>query len=257
MKSIKAKGKNVKEKIIGVIPARFSSTRFPGKPLADINGKPMIQHVYENCLGSKLLEDLIVATDDKRILKAVAGFGGNAVMTSGKHKSGTDRIGEVAKLRNLDIGSSGIIVNIQGDEPFINHANIDKAIKPLLGDKSLNVSTLCIRIKSIAEINDPNIVKVVFDNDGFAIYFSRSAIPFNRDKSKNVNYYKHIGLYVYRKSFLDKLVKMKPAKLELTEKLEQLRMLESGERIKVIETNIDSHSVDTKADLRKLKRLNH
>ena len=241
-------------KIIGVIPARYKSTRFPGKPLAVIEGKPMIQHVYENASRSRLLNKVIVATDDIRIFKVVKNFGGNVVMTSGKHKSGTDRIGEIAKFRISGIGKDGIIVNIQGDEPFIDHRNIDKTIKPLLEDKNLNVSTLCFRIRNKAEIYDPNIVKVVCDSNGFALYFSRNPIPFNRDNSKNTAYYKHIGLYVYRKSFLDKLVKLKPTRLELAEKLEQLRILESGERIKVLETNIDSHSVDTKEDLIRINK---
>lgn len=252
MRIKKAISRKSVNRIIGIIPARFASTRFPGKPLAYIEGKAMIQHVYERCLSSKLLDDVIVATDDNRILKTVAGFGGNAVMTSRKHKSGTDRIGEAANLRNLNIGGNGIIVNIQGDEPFIDPGNIDKAIKPLLEDRSLNVSTLCFRITDRSAVNDPNIVKVVFDSNGNALYFSRSFIPFDRDRNYSGKYYKHIGLYVYRKSFLDKLVKMKPTKLEMTEKLEQLRILENGEKIKVIETKIDSQAVDVEADLEKL-----
>lgn len=235
-------------KIIGVIPARYDSTRFPGKPLADINGKPMIQHVWENSSKSKLINELYVATDDKRIFDAVNAFWGNAVMTSKKHKSGSDRIGEVVKNKNCDI-----VVNIQGDEPFINPANIDKAIMPLVKDKNINVSTLCTKIKNKDEINNPNVVKVVTDKKGFALYFSRYAIPYNRDDVKGVSYYKHIGLYVYRKDYLMKFVKMKPSKLELTEKLEQLRILENGGRIKVVITNIDSITVDTVSDLKKIK----
>ncbi len=235
-------------KIIGVIPARYDSTRFPGKPLALINGKPMIQHVWENSSKSKLINELYVATDDKRIFDAVNAFWGNAVMTSKKHKSGADRIGEVVKSKNCNI-----VVNIQGDEPFINPLNIDKAIMPLIKDKNINVSSLCTRIKRKEEIDNPNVVKTVLDKKGFALYFSRYAVPYNRDNAKNITYYKHIGLYVYRKDYLMKFVKMKPSKLELTEKLEQLRILDNGGRIKVVITNIDSVTVDTASDLKKLK----
>jgi 3-deoxy-manno-octulosonate cytidylyltransferase (CMP-KDO synthetase) len=237
-------------KIIGVIPARYDSTRFPGKPLAVISGKPMIQHVWENSSKSKLINELYVATDDKRIYDAVNGFWGNAVMTSKKHKSGSDRIGEVVKTKNCDI-----VVNIQGDEPFINPVNIDKAIMPLIKDKNINVSTLCTRIKRKEEIDNPNIVKAVLDKSGFALYFSRYAIPYNRDNAKNITYYKHMGLYVYRKKYLLEFIKIKPSKLEEIEKLEQLRILENGEKIKVVITNIDSFTVDTKEDLGKIRRL--
>jgi 3-deoxy-manno-octulosonate cytidylyltransferase (CMP-KDO synthetase) len=237
-------------KIIGVIPARYGSTRFPGKPLADIGGKPMIQHVWENSAKSKLINELYVATDDKRIFGAVGRFWGKAVMTSAKHKSGSDRIGEVVKNIKCDI-----VVNIQGDEPFINPANIDKAIMPLIKDKSINVSTLCTKIKNKDEINNPNVVKVVTDKNGFALYFSRHTIPYNRDNAKDTVYYKHIGLYVYRKDYLMKFVKLKPSKLEIAEKLEQLRILENETKIKVIVTSIDSVTVDTISDLKKIKRL--
>ncbi len=242
------KGKN-NPIVIGVIPARYGSTRLPAKALAMIHGKPMIQHVYERCLKSKLLNEVMVATDDKRIYDAIMSFGGNVVMTSRKHKSGTDRIGEAVKNIKCDI-----VVNIQGDEPMISAANIDKAILPLI-EGGVNVSTLCKTISSADEITNPSVVKVVKDKNGMAMYFSRFPIPFNREKSKNVTYCKHIGLYVYRKEYLSKLVQLKPSKLELAEKLEQLRILESGETIKVVETNIDSHSVDTPADLRKVRKL--
>jgi 3-deoxy-manno-octulosonate cytidylyltransferase (CMP-KDO synthetase) len=249
VKSKKVKGKKTSLKIIGVIPARYASTRFPGKPLADIIGKPMIQHVYESAAKSKLLSEVIIATDDKRIFNAVKEFGANVVMTSTKHQSGTDRIGEVVKIIKCDIA-----VNIQGDEPFIDYRNIDKAIEPLIKDKSIKVSTICYRITNKSEIQNPNIVKVVFDKDNFALYFSRSTVPYDRDNSNSIRYYKHIGLYVYRKDYLLKLIKLKPTKLETAEKLEQLRILEAGEKIKVVETKIDSHSVDTKEDLKKIKK---
>jgi 3-deoxy-manno-octulosonate cytidylyltransferase (CMP-KDO synthetase) len=235
-------------KIIGVIPARYGSTRFPGKPLVNINGKPMIQHVWESSAKSKLINELYVATDDKRIFDTVNGFGGNAVMTSKKHKSGSDRIGEIIKNKKCDI-----VVNIQGDEPFINPGNIDKAIIPLIKNDDIQVSTLCIPIKHKDEINNPNVVKAVTDKEGFALYFSRFAIPYNRDKAINIVYYKHIGLYVYRKKYLLEFIKLKPSKLEKAEKLEQLRILENGTKIKVVITNIDSFTIDAKSDLKKLK----
>jgi 3-deoxy-manno-octulosonate cytidylyltransferase (CMP-KDO synthetase) len=248
MKRQKAKGKK-KLNIIGVIPARFGSTRLKAKALAMINGKPMIQHVYERCLRSKLLDEVLVATDDKRIFDAVLNFGGNAVMTSKSHKSGTDRIGEAVKNVKCDI-----VVNIQGDEPVIDPKNIDKAIEPLVNDNAINVSTLCFKISDKKEVNDPNVVKVVFDLNCNALYFSRSVVPFNRDSDK-VNHYKHIGLYVYRKEYLMKLINLKPSRLESAEKLEQLRILESGEKIKVMETKIDSHSVDTHSDLKRIRGI--
>ena len=248
MKRQKAKGKN-NPVVIGVIPARYGSTRLPAKALAIIGGKPMIQHVYERCLKAKLLNEVLVATDDKRIFEAVINFGGNVVMTSGAHKSGTDRIGEAVKNIKCDI-----VVNIQGDEPMIDPKNIDKAIEPLNNDKTINVATLCFKISDAKEITDPNKVKVVFDANSNALYFSRSTVPYNRDNGKT-DYYKHIGLYVYRKDYLMKFIKFKPSKLELSEKLEQLRILESGEKIKVIETKIDSYSVDTASDLQKIRKL--
>ena len=246
-------GKKTKLRIVGVIPARFASTRFPGKPLAVIAGKPMIQHVYESSVKSRLLDDVYAATDNKKIFNTVLNFGGKAVMTSGKHKSGTDRTGESLKLLKNKIGNADIIVNIQGDEPFIDYRNIDKAIEPLIKKSSLNVSTLCIKIKKKSEVTDPNIVKVVFDENNYALYFSRCPVPFNRDKQGKTAYYKHIGLYVYRKQYLLKFIKLPHGRLEHAEKLEQLRILENGEKIKVIETKIDSHSVDTKKDLKKIK----
>jgi len=240
-------------KIIGVIPARYNSTRFPGKPLAVINGKPMIQHVYESAAKSKLLNGIVVATDDKRIVKAVHNFWGDVVLTSATHKSGTDRIGEAIQLKKNEFKDADIIVNIQGDEPFIDYRNIDKAVKPMLKDKELNVVTLAAKLDDIREINDPNTVKVSFDKEKFAIDFSRTIKPYNQGKKK-ANFYKHIGLYVYRKNYLLKFIKMKPSKRELNEKLEQLRILDNEGDIKVILTRLNSQSVDTKEDLKKLKK---
>ena len=235
--------------VIGIIPARYGSTRLPAKALAMISGKPMIQHVYERCMKSGLLSEILVATDDKRIFDAVLSFGGNAVMTSKVHKSGTDRIGEAVKKIKCDI-----VVNIQGDEPMIDPGNIDKAIEPLLTDKSINVSTICVKIKDKKEISNPNVVKVIKDKNNNALYFSRSVIPFNRDSGR-VEYFKHIGLYVYRSSYLTQLVNMKQTKLESAEKLEQLRILENGESIRVVEVKKDSHSVDTPGDLNKIRKI--
>ena len=244
-----------KRNIVGIIPARYASTRLPGKPLIEIKGKTMIKRVYKQAMKSKYISKVIVATDDKRILNEVEKFGGISVMTSKKHKSGTDRIAEVAKKERCSI-----VVNIQGDEPFIDPVNIDKAIEPLLKDKDLNVSTLAVRISDFNELFDVNIVKVVIDNFNNALYFSRSAIPFDisvtkvlKNISNKKNFYKHIGLYVYRKNFLLKLSKMKASYLEQSEKLEQLRILENGEKIKVVLTKKDSFSIDTKEDLMKIK----
>ena len=252
MKTVNKGTKN----IIGIIPARFGSTRLPGKPLINIKEKPMIQRVYEQTMKSKYISKVIVATDDKRIFNEVRSFGGICVMTSKKHKSGTDRIAEAAKNERCSI-----VVNIQGDEPFIDPANIDKAIEPLLKNKNLNVSTLAVRISDFDELYDSNNVKVVLDKYKNALYFSRLAIPFDEFIVNNLKglpnrkaFYKHIGLYVYRKNFLLKLSKMKVSYLEKSEKLEQLRILENGEKIKVVLTKKDSFSIDTKEDLMKINQ---
>ncbi|MCX6161486.1 MAG: 3-deoxy-manno-octulosonate cytidylyltransferase [Ignavibacteriae bacterium] len=236
--------------ILGIIPARYSSTRFPGKPLADIAGKPMIQRVYERSAKSRFINKLIVATDDNRIIDCVKKFGGNAILTSKHHKTGTDRICEVISKIESDI-----VVNIQGDEPLIYAGNIDSAIKPLLEDKRINAGTLAIRITSGDDINDTNKVKVVVDTDSYAIYFSRSVIPNNRSKRTSIKYYKHIGLYVYRTKFLSIYKRLRPGFCEIAESLEQLRILENGYKIKVVITKKDSLSVDTPEDLTKLLSL--
>lgn len=244
-------------KIIGIIPARYASVRLPGKPLVKIDGMTMIERVYRQAQKSKLIDSVIVATDDKRIYKCVNGFGGEVKMTSVKHQSGTDRIHETVKNVKADI-----IVNIQGDEPYIDPGNIDKAIEPLISDKKINVSTLAIRIKEMKELFDINKVKVVLDKNNFALYFSRNFIPFDMVTfplteiafRKNI-YYKHIGLYVYRKNYLMKFAKMKKSYLESMEKLEQLRILENGEKIKVVLTKKDSISIDTEKDLKLVAKL--
>lgn len=243
-------------KVAGIIPARYASTRLPGKPLILIHGKPMIQKVYEQAKKSRLITRVIVATDDKRIFDCVKEFGGEVMMTSEKHQSGTDRLSEVAKKINCDI-----VVNIQGDEPFIDPKNIDLAIEPVLKDKKLDISTLAIKIKNSDELTDINKVKVVIDRNNYALYFSRNLIPFDMAqksskefKMGNNKFYKHIGLYVYRKNYLLKIPKMKTGYLESMEKLEQLRILENGDKIKVMLTKKDSESVDTSEDLKKINR---
>ena len=253
-------------KILAVIPARWASTRFPGKPIADILGKPMIQWVSEQAQKASLITDVVIATDDKRIYDVVLDFGGKAVMTSPSHQSGTDRVAEVARNVECDI-----VVNVQGDEPLIPSENIDRVIKPLLDSGALSVSTLMTAIHSRSEMLDPNICKVVVDNVGCALYFTRAPIPYNRDygcmnKSKIDNEmganqmilgYKHIGVYAYKKSFLLKLSNMKTSELENTEKLEQLRILENRYSIQVVETKQNSIAVDHPNDLDKIiKNMN-
>lgn len=233
--------------ITGIIPARFASTRFPGKPLTLIDGKTMIQRVYDQALKSKLINNVIIATDSSEIFDCVKGFEGSVVMTSKKHKTGTDRICEVVQKINSDI-----IVNIQGDEPFINPKDIDNAIRPLLKDKSLNVSTLAVEL--LRDFYDNNKVKVVLDKHNNALLFSRSLIPNNFKSIAKIRYYKHLGLYVYRKNFLLKFNKTKQTAIELAESLEQLRILWMGEKIRVVITKEDSVSIDTKSDLRRISK---
>lgn len=241
------------QKVIGVIPARYGSTRLPGKPLLNIFGKPMIVHTYLNAKKSKLINELYVATDHKDIADVITNVGGNVLMTPSDLKSGSDRIAFAIKNINCDI-----VVNIQGDEPFINSEAIDLAITPLLEDKEVLVSTLITKINDFSLLDDPNVVKVVKDTNNYALYFSRSRIPFirdNKEKLENYIFYKHLGLYVYRKNFLEKFVDLNNSYLENCEKLEQLRILENGYRIKCIETNYESISIDTMQDFDKIKNF--
>jgi len=234
---------------LGVIPARYGSTRLEGKPLVDIIGKPMIQHVYENVTRSSILDDVIVATDDSKIKKVVDGFGGKAVLTSPDYTTGTDRVAEVA--RNLDVQ---VVVNIQGDEPFINPEMINEVAEPLLRDKNILMGTLMHEIKNEEDLSNPNVVKVVTDKSGFALYFSRSLIPYPR-RSEGHRVFEHIGIYSYQKDFLLKFAELKPTPLETSESLEQLRALENGYRIKVVLTKQKyiALSVDTPEDLEKAR----
>ncbi|MBM7622931.1 3-deoxy-manno-octulosonate cytidylyltransferase [Sporohalobacter salinus] len=238
------------KKVVGIIPARYGSTRLPGKPLLDICGEPMIQHVYKRAAKAEVFDRIIVATDDKRIKKAVEEFGGKAVMTSVEHTTGTDRLAEAAKKIEADI-----IVNIQGDEPLINPAMIDELVHPLLSDSTLVMSTLKKEIKSETEVENPDLVKVVTDKDDYALYFSRSLIPYSRNKKTKNKFYKHIGLYAYQKSFLFEFARLESTPLEQVESLEQLRALENGYRIKVVETEYTPVGVDTKNDLEKVRKL--
>ncbi len=239
-------------KIIAFIPARYRSTRFPGKPLALISGKPMIQHVYERAQACPELDETYVATDDQRIYTCVEGFGGRAIMTSEDHQSGTDRIAEAAQRLNL--GPRDIVVNIQGDQPLFHPSILADLIRPLNEDPSLPMSTLMHRIRENEEIQDPNKVKVVVDSNGYALYFSRLPIPFIRDKGSRPPHYKHIGMYAYRKEFLLTFTGLPCGTLEGVEKLEQLRALEHGFRIKVTETPFHSIDVDVPEDVAEVEK---
>jgi 3-deoxy-manno-octulosonate cytidylyltransferase (CMP-KDO synthetase) len=239
---------------IAIIPARYASERLPGKPLALIAGKPMIQHVYERTRRARLLDEVIVATDDDRVAEAVRAFGGAVALTPGDVKSGTDRIALVAE----GLPHASVIVNVQGDEPLIDPAMIDEAIEPLLRDSSLVASTLVRPISSSEDLASPSIVKVVLNSHGDCLYFSRSPIPFARDVPsgdwlRGAMYYKHIGLYVFRREFLLRYAALPQTPLEKAEKLEQLRILEHGYAIRAVVTGYDSVPVDTAEDLKRVR----
>ncbi|MGE5497558.1 MAG: 3-deoxy-manno-octulosonate cytidylyltransferase [Syntrophothermus sp.] len=240
---------------IGIIPARFASTRLMGKPLADIGGKPMIQHTYESSLSSKLLHEVIIATDDEKIAKVCRNFGARVIETPKDIATGSDRIAYVAE----HMPHAEIIANIQGDEPFIHGRMIDEAIEPLFFDKSVSVSTLARKITTPEDLRSPSVPKVVFDYHNFALYFSRSVIPFVREARTEeemltkYDIYKHIGLYVYRRDALLRFTNLPPTDLEQIEKLEQLRMLENGFKIKIVVTELESISVDTPEDLERAR----
>lgn len=243
-------------RVTAVIPARFASTRFPGKPLADLLGKPMIQWVVERTAASTLVDRVLVATDDERIAAAVRAFGGDVVMTRADHQTGTDRLAEVAE--GLD---SELIVNVQGDEPLIVPAMIDEAVAPLRADPGIVMGTLMTPLASAEEYHNPNVVKVVVDRRGFALYFSRSPIPHPRDLAVDAATLavfpggRHVGLYVYRRDFLLAFPKLPPTPLEELEKLEQLRALEHGYAIRVAGTAHTSLGVDTPEDLARVRAL--
>ena len=237
-------------KILCVIPARYASTRRPGKPLADIAGKPMICRVYDRAVQAKCLSEVVVATDDQRVQQAVEAHGGKAMMTAKDHPTGTDRLAEVAAAYpDIDL-----IINVQGDEPLIEPSIIDALAAAFDGDADLKMATVMTEITDEAEQMNPNNVKVVTDKNGYALYFSRSLLPYPRYR-KGAPVYKHIGIYAYKREFLLHYAKMAPTPLEETEALEQLRALENGYRIKVIRTDHRFVGVDTAEDLAMVNKI--
>lgn len=257
-------------KTAAIIPARYSSTRLPGKPLIEIKGKPLIQYVYERVKASSV-QQVIVATDDERIVAAVKGFAGEAVLTAPHHRSGTERVAEVAKHIESDI-----VVNVQGDEPLIQPDDIDKALAPFSHDPSIMVTTLITPLLNAADLYNPHVVKAVVDHDGFALYFSRSPIPYPRhilakagdddplkgaelikqlDKKDLKDMWQHIGLYAFQRDFLLKLAALSPSALEKQEELEQLRILENGYNIKTVVISTPSIGIDTPQDVERFKSL--
>ncbi len=240
-------------KILGIIPARFGSTRFPGKPLVDIDGKTMIQHVFEQAKRCKLLTDVVVATDNEQIFNEVTRFGGKVNMTLSTHQSGTDRCAEVI---NKLPEQYDVILNIQGDEPFIDPIQITQLCNCFLDSKT-QIATLIKRITTHEDLFNENKVKVTFNINDFAIYFSRNPIPFYRGEApenwlKKHQYFKHIGIYGYQTDVLKKITTLKPSSLELAEGLEQLRWLENGYHIKIAKTELEAISIDTPDDLKKI-----
>jgi len=255
---------------IVIIPSRYQSSRFPGKPLAPIRNKPMIQHVYERAKSAVSVTEVIVATDSRLIFEAVNGFGGKAVMTSVAHQSGTDRLAEAAGILFAEGCKADIIVNVQGDEPMIYPDMVDSVVG-ILEDQKADIGTLVRKMENPEEIFDPNVVKAVFNDKGYALYFSRAAVPYHREmfspealKLKGLEsihtgdagffMFKHIGIYAYRTDALKKFTELPPSRLEQTEKLEQLRALENGMSIKVRETTHETIGVDTPGDLERVEK---
>jgi len=236
--------------ILAVIPARYGSTRFAGKPLALICGKPMIQRVYENARGCTLVDHVIVATDSAVIAEVVNNFGGESCMTASEHQTGTDRIAEA--IQNYD---ARLIVNIQGDEPLLPPAAITEALIPMLDDKTIPMGTLKTRIREKNDITDKNVVKVVTNMQGLALYFSRFPIPYNADDHSPVTMFRHVGLYVYTKEFLMTYAKLPQTMLEKSERLEQLRALEHGYPIRVVETDYYPVGVDVPEDIKRIEGI--
>lgn len=243
---------------IGIIPARFDSQRLPGKPLIYIAGKPVIEQVYGRAKKAKKLDEVIVATDDRRIYQTVKNFGGKVYLTPKNIKSGSDRVAFVAKKINCDI-----VVNIQGDEPTVKPKMIDQLVESLKKEPLVPMATLVRKIENKEDLGNPNVVKVVKTKYNLALYFSRYCIPYFRSKNgsrkfdvtKFRNYFEHIGIYAYRKNFLLKFTQMPPTPLEMAEKLEQLRVLENGYKIKLVETKFKTHPVDTKKDIKIVEKI--
>ena len=240
-------------RIVGIIPARYESSRFPGKPLIDLKGKTMIQRVYEGAKNSTLLAEVIVATDDQRIFNEVKRFGGNVMMTSLDHKTGTDRCGEIAQQVEADV-----IINIQGDEPLIDIRQID-ALSVAFNDPNVEIATLGIKDVSDEDKRNPNRIKIALDHLNNALYFSRSPIPNEHHSdtmvAKSFTFYRHIGVYAYRKTALNKLVMLEPTELEKIESLEQLRWMYYGHKIRVVETTIETPNVDVPEDVENVLAL--
>jgi 3-deoxy-manno-octulosonate cytidylyltransferase (CMP-KDO synthetase) len=243
--------------IVGIIPARYASQRLPGKLALEIGEKSILQHTYENACKSKLVDEIIIAVDDQRIAELCENFGAKYFLTPNDINSGSDRVAYVVK----NFINAEIIVNIQGDEPFINYKTIDLSIEPLLFDSKVEVSTIMTPIQDYKELENPSVVKVVFDYENYALYFSRSKIPHIRDlktQRQLINsglYFKHIGLYAYRKNALLKFTSFEQTDLEKAEKLEQLRMLEMGMKIKMVQTEYSSISIDTSEDLKLARKF--
>lgn len=245
--------------ILGIIPARYASTRFPGKPLAMIGGKPMIEHVWRGVSNTGAVDRVIVATDDQRIADTVKAFGGEAMMTSTTHRSGTDRCGEVMERLGKEAARYEVVINIQGDEPRVAARQLLAVAQCFADDPSTEVATLCKRIERSDELLSPNVVKVVRNLAGDAIYFSRQPLPHLRGVEPaewllRQDYYKHIGIYAFRRDVLQRVVQMAQTPLELSESLEQLRWLENGLRISVRETDVENIAIDTPEDLKKLEQ---
>ncbi len=240
-------------KIVCIIPARYASNRLPGKPLADIGGKPMVRHVYERARAAQKIDEVLIATDDERVLKTVQKFGGRAVMTDAGLPSGTDRVYAAIRERN-DID---IVINLQGDEPFIEADLLDSLCRVFEHDKTVQIVTPVTRLTDYKELRNPNTVKVTRAKNGYALYFSRAAIPFVRDERESDNhvFYGHIGIYAYRKECLAQLTQLQQGSLEQAEKLEQLRFLENGFSIYTLETTYKAQGVDTAEDLKRVNQI--
>jgi 3-deoxy-manno-octulosonate cytidylyltransferase (CMP-KDO synthetase) len=239
-------------KVLAVIPARYASSRFPGKPLVPIAGKPMIQHVVERVRRASMVTRVVVATEDARIKTAVEAFGGEAIMTRSDHRTGTDRVAEVATHLPAEI-----YVNVQGDEPLIDPGTVDALVSVMIEEDSIQLATPCTAIGEPGDIMDPNVVKVVRDFDGNALYFSRAPVPWVRDTAETVaaRHWKHLGLYGFRRDALLEFPTLPPGELERLEQLEQLRWLENGFRIRVVETDYDAVSVDVPSDVERVEKL--
>ncbi|MDD5195418.1 MAG: 3-deoxy-manno-octulosonate cytidylyltransferase [Candidatus Omnitrophica bacterium] len=236
--------------VLGVIPARYASTRLPFKMVRDLLGKPLLQWTWENASRARLLDKLIIACDDAKIEQAARAFGAEVVMTSSQHSSGTDRVAEAA--RDID---AQIVLNIQADEPLMHPSTIDALVQTMLDNKDAVMATVRKKLDDEGEILSPNVVKIICDNNDFALYFSRHPIPYYREKGVSRLYYKHLGLYAYTKDFLYTFKNLPVSYLEQAEKLEQLRALQAGYKIKVIDTEFDSWGVDTEEDLQKVERI--